>query len=73
MGALAPNGISPGAKFTLCPNLPFSYITSVTAWHLSSGHQPNCGMVQGMELRNFHRQRHLYGRAAVMLGIGTHF
>jgi len=39
--ALAPNGILPGAKFTLRSSLPFSYIGSVTAWHLSSGHQPN--------------------------------
>jgi len=33
--------ILPGAKFTLCPSLAFSYIGSITAWHLSSGHQPN--------------------------------
>jgi len=32
-----------------------------------------CDMVQGMELRNFHRWRHLYGRAAITLGIGPHF
>ena len=35
-GLLAPNGISPGAKFTLHPSLAFSYIGSVTAWHSSS-------------------------------------
>jgi len=39
--ALAPNGILPGAKFTLHPSLAFSYIFIVTARHLTSGHQPN--------------------------------
>jgi len=34
-GALAPDGILPGAKFTLRPNLAFSYIGSVTALHSS--------------------------------------
>jgi len=38
---LAPDGISPGAKFTLRPSLAFSYIGSVTARHSSSGRQPN--------------------------------
>ena len=33
------NRILPGAKFTLCPNLAFSYIFSGTAWHSSS--RPN--------------------------------
>jgi len=28
--------------------------------HSSSGRQPNFGVVQGMELRNFHRSHHLY-------------
>jgi len=40
-GAIAPNGILPAAKFTLCPSLAFSYIGSVTARHSSSGHQPS--------------------------------
>jgi len=35
-GALAPDRILPGAKFTLRPSLAFSYIGSVTAWHSSS-------------------------------------
>jgi len=39
-GALAPNGILPGAKFTFRPSLAFSYIGSVTARHSSSGRQP---------------------------------
>jgi len=52
-GLLSPNGILPGAKFTLRPTLAFSCIDSVTAWHWSSGRDPNCGVVQGMELRNF--------------------
>jgi len=41
LGALAPNGILPGAKFTLRPSLAFSYIDRVTSRHSSSGHQPN--------------------------------
>jgi len=40
-GALAPDRILPGAKFTLRPSLAFSYISSVTARHSSSGRQPN--------------------------------
>jgi len=40
-----PNGILPGAKFTLRPCLAFSYIDSVTARRSSSGRQPNCGVV----------------------------
>jgi len=36
------------------------YWQLVTARHSSSGRQPNCGMVQGMELPNFRRARHLY-------------
>jgi len=42
-GLLPPNGILPGAKFTLHPSLPFSCFGSVrpTARHSSSGHQPN--------------------------------
>jgi len=41
--ALAADGISPGAKFTLSRSLAFSYIGSVTARarHFSSGRQPN--------------------------------
>ena len=40
LGALAPNGILPGAKFTLRQSLAFSYIGSVTARHSRSGRQP---------------------------------
>jgi len=41
LGALASNGILPGAKFTLRPSLAFSYTGSVTARHASSGRRPN--------------------------------
>ena len=41
LGALAPDRILPGTKFTLRPSLAFSYIGSVTARHSSSRHQPN--------------------------------
>jgi len=32
-GLLSPDGILPGAKFTLRPSLAFSYIGSITARH----------------------------------------
>ena len=42
-------------------HLAFSYIGSVTAQHSSSGASAIvCGVVQGMELQNFRRWRHLY-------------
>ena len=59
-GLLLPDGILPRAKFTLRPSLAFSYIGSVTARHSSIGHQLCCGVVQGMELHNFRRGRHIY-------------
>jgi len=40
-GLLRPDGILLRAKFTFRPGLVFSYIGSVTAWHSSSGPQPN--------------------------------
>ena len=40
-GLLTPSGILPVEKFTLRSSLAFSYTGSVTAWHSSSGHQPN--------------------------------
>ena len=51
--------ILPGVKFTLRPSVVF-YIASIPARHSSSGRQPNCCVVQGRELRNFRRGRHLY-------------
>ena len=56
-GLLPPNGILPGANFTLCPSLAFSYSGSVTARQWASAKL--CGVVQRMELENFHRRRHL--------------
>jgi len=56
---LPPDRILPGAKFTLRPSLAFSYIGSVTARHSMRGRKL-CGVVQGMELPNFRRGRHLY-------------
>ena len=51
-GLLPANGISSGAKFTSRPSLAFSYIGSVTAWHSSSGRQPNFAA--------FSRGHHIY-------------
>ena len=63
LGAFAPDVILLRVKLTLRPSLAFSYIGSITTRHSSSGPQPNFGawyQVQGMELRNFRRGRHLY-------------
>jgi len=49
---LPPDRILPRAKFTMGLSLAFSYIGSVTAWHSSSGRQPNFGALS--------RGRHLY-------------
>jgi len=38
---LPPDRILPRAKFTLRPSLALFYISSVTAWHSTSGRQPN--------------------------------
>jgi len=57
-GLLPPDGILPGAKFTLRPSLVF-YIGSVTTRHSSSGRLPNFAPP-------------IFGRAAITLGIGPH-
>ena len=74
-GILPPDGISPHAKFALRPSLAFSCIASVTASHSSSGRQPNCGMVEGVQLRfrfsSFSTEGATYiPRAAITMGIG---
>jgi len=38
---LLPNGILPGANFTLRASLAVSHIGSITAQHSNSGRQPN--------------------------------
>jgi len=62
--APGPNGILPGSKFTLRASLAFTYIGNITARHSSSVVQRAsvklCGVVQGMELPNVRRGRHLY-------------
>jgi len=40
-GLLPTDRILPGAKFTLHPSLALAYIGSITAWHSSSGREPN--------------------------------
>jgi len=63
-GLLPPNGILPGAKFTLRLNLPFSYIGSVTAGHSNTGisHTLWYGTTNGiteLSLIIFNRWHHL--------------
>jgi len=76
MGDLALNGILPRAKFTLRPNFAFRYIGSATARQWAS--VKLCGMVQGMELRNFRSSSFSTEgatyilRAAITLGVDTH-
>jgi len=73
LGALAPDRILPSAKFTLRPSLVFSYISSVTARHSSSGVSQTLrrGTKNGItELSQ--RAPPIFGRVAVTLGIGPH-
>ena len=60
-GLLPPNGILPGAKFTIRPNVAFSNIDSVTARHSSSGRQTNFAAFSS-----------IFRRATITLGIGPH-
>ena len=77
-GLLSPNGILPGAKFTLHPSLAFSYFVSVTTQHLSSGCQPNfTAWYKEWNYRIFGPRHFQQGatdipRAATTLGIGPH-
>jgi len=57
-GLLPHHGILPGAKITFRPSLAFSYIFSFTVRH--SSQTLRRGRLQGMELPNFRRGRHLY-------------
>ena len=50
---LPPDGILPGAQFTLRPSLALHGTPAV-------GSSKLCGVVQGMELHNFRRGLHLY-------------
>jgi len=70
-GALAPDGILPDATFTLRPSLAFSYIGSVTTRHWRPSAKL-CGVVQGMELRNFRRRRHLYSAGRPLRWASAH-
>jgi len=56
-GALAPTGILSGAKFTSCVLLYWQRYCTELEQRASA---KLCGVVQGMELRNFRRKRHLY-------------
>jgi len=64
-GALAPNRILPGAKFTLHPSLAFFYIGSITAWHSAVSvcqtlsHGTKNGITELSLLVIFNRGRHL--------------
>jgi len=69
LGALAPDRISPRAKFTSRPSLALSYIGSVTA--LQSNQTLRRGTGNGiMELSQ--RAPSIFGWAAVTMGIGPH-
>jgi len=75
-GALAPEGILSGAKFTLRPSLVFFYIGSVIARHWSSGRQPNFAAwykewTELSLLVIFNRGRHLYSQGGHHVGHPT--
>jgi len=62
---LLPRALAAWWNFARC-NIHFTFKSCIllywhiTAWHSSSGHQPNCGIVHGVELWNFCRGCHLY-------------
>jgi len=58
-GLLSTDGILPGAKFTLHPSLLYWQRYCKALQQRASAKL--CGMVQGIELRNFRRGRHLFG------------
>jgi len=72
-GCCPPDGILPGAKFTVRPSLAFSYIGTVTVWHSSSGasqtlrHGTRNGIAELLQ-----RATPILGWAAIKLGIGPH-
>ena len=70
-GLLPPDGILPGANFTLRPTLAFYYIGSIAAQHSTSGHQPNFATLY---IRNgitelTQTAPPIFGWAAIKLGI----
>jgi len=72
-GLFPPDGILPGAEFTLRPSLAFSYIGSVTARHSSSGVSQALrrGTKNGIaELSQ--RAPPIFGWAAITLSVGPH-
>jgi len=72
-GALASDGILPGAKFTLRPSPAFSDIGSVTARHSSSGRQPSfAAWYKEWNYGTFAEGATYIRRAAITLGIGPH-
>jgi len=58
-GALAPDRILLGAKFSIRPSLAFDWQRYCTALQQRASAKL-CGVVQGMKSRNFRRGRHLY-------------
>jgi len=73
-GLLPPDGMLPGAPFTLRPSLAFSYILAAyTARYSSMGVSQTlqCGTRNGITERS-QRAPPVFGRAAITLGIGPH-
>jgi len=65
-GLLTPNGWDLLASLEHhCKFQWLSRLGTVTAWHSSSGRQPNCGVEQRAPL--------VFGRATTTLGIGPHY
>jgi len=73
-GALALDGILPGAIFTLSPSLAFCHIGNVTARHSSScGRQPNfAAWYKQWSYGTFAEATPIFSWAAITLGIVPH-
>ena len=72
-GALAPDRILPGAKFTLRRSFALAYIGSVTARHCSSERLPKfAASYRKWNYGPSQRAPPIYGRAAITLGIDPH-
>jgi len=72
LGAFAPNGILPAASLASksCVLLYWQrYCTSLEQWASAKV----CGVVQGVELRNFRRRRHLYSTERPSRWASAHF
>jgi len=70
--ALVPDGILPGAKFTTSKSCVLLYWQRYCTALQQQATAKLCGVVQGMELRNFRSGRHLYTAGRPSLWASAH-